>query len=290
MTSDSFRESLLLYFDQLRERVVSQDGDWTVKGFIDIYQRIYTISLDTKVLSKVLELLMFPVLVKFAQENKYQIHLARQQNQYPDISLISEDNIYYAVDIKTTFRKGVDKSGAVRVNGMTLGTFGGYFRDRERATLSTFPYKMYAKHYVLGVVYSQVPGVDERQIYNVSQLSEIPSVARDFSFFLQEKYRIAADRAGSGNTKNIGSTVFLDRLMNGTGVFADLGIEVFDDYWMNYRTREMAKADGFEKQPYRNLFEYKNFKEKGAQILNIDETSIESEAIELENDNETPEE
>src|SRR6266498_6139884 len=252
--SDPFRESLLGYFDDLRSRVSTEQGDWTVKGFIDIYQRIYTISLDTKVLSKVLELVMFPVIVKFAQANKYQIVLARAQNQYPDISLFSEaDDTYYALDIKTTYRTGIDKKGRMKVNGMTLGTFGVYFRDRERATISTFPYSRYKKHYVLGVLYSQVPGIDERQVYEISDLAQIPSVATNFEFFLHEKYRIAADRAGSGNTKNIGSTVFLDRLLEGTGVFAELGVEIFDDYWRNYRTRAMAKAEGFETTPYSNL-------------------------------------
>lgn len=62
MQRDDFREGLLQYFDELEQRVSTQDGEWTVKGFIDVYQRIYTISLDTKVLSKVLELLMFPVI------------------------------------------------------------------------------------------------------------------------------------------------------------------------------------------------------------------------------------
>ena len=289
MTSELFRETLLRYFDEISRRVATEDGNWTVKGFIDVYQRIYTISLDTKVLSKVLELLMFPVIEKFAQENNYQMVLARQQNQYPDISLISEDNMYYALDIKTTFRRGVDRNGNAKVNGMTLGTFGGYFRDRERATLSTFPYKMYSKHYVLGVVYTQVPEVDERRSYDIAQLADIPSVARDFTFLLHEKYRIAADRAGSGNTKNIGSTVYLDRLIDGQGVFADLGIEIFDDYWMNYRTREMARAEGFERQPYANLLDYRKFKEQGVHILKIEETDIQSEADEVGNESDLPE-
>lgn len=277
-SSDPFRETLIGYFDELRERVSTETGDWTVKGFIDIYQRIYTISLDTKVLSKVLELLMFPVITKFAEEHHYELVLARQQNQYPDVSLISSDGVYYALDIKTTYRTGIDTKGFAKVSGMTLGTFGGYFRARDTATISTFPYNKYAKHYVLGVVYTQVRGVDERRVYEISQLAEIPSVATDFEFFLHEKYRIAADRAGSGNTKNIGSTVFLDRLMNGRGVFADLGVEVFDDYWMNYRTKAMARAEGFAQQPYRNLIEYKRFKEQGNQILQIPEEQIETEA------------
>jgi hypothetical protein len=277
-STDPFRQTLIGYFDELRERVSTETGDWTVKGFIDIYQRIYTISLDTKILSKVLELLMFPVIAKFAEEHGYELVLARQQNQYPDVSLISSDGVYYALDIKTTYRTGTDRNGRAKVSGMTLGTFGGYFRARESATISTFPYSKYAKHYVLGVVYTQVQGVDERRVYEISQLAEIPSVATDFEFFLQEKYRIAADRAGSGNTRNIGSTVFLERLMNGTGVFADLGVEIFDDYWMNYRTKAMARAEGFSQQPYRNLIEYKRFKELGTQILQIPEEQIRTEA------------
>lgn len=243
------------YFDDMRKQVTTDKGHWTVKGFIDVYQQIYTISLDTKVLSKVLELLMFPIIKKFALEHNYQIVLARQQNQYPDLSLISPDGEYYAVDIKTTYRKSRDKNGIVRVNGMTLGTFGGYFRVRDKAVISTFPYQRYRKHLVLGVVYSQAPDIDEQKIYRIDQLTDIPSVANDFEFFLHEKYCVASDRPGSGNTKNIGSTVFLDRLINGTGVFADLGVEIFDDYWMNYRTQAMAKEDGFEKPPYRNLLE-----------------------------------
>lgn len=282
--SDPFREALLSYFGDLRRQVSTENGDWTVKGFIDVYQRIYTVSLDTKVLSKVLELVMFPVIMRFAQEHHYQVVLARAQNQYPDISLISEvDDTYYALDIKTTYRTGADKQGRMKVNGMTLGTFGGYFRDRERSTISTFPYSRYQKHYVLGVLYSQILGVDERHVYEISDLAQIPSVATDFEFFLHEKYRIAADRAGSGNTKNIGSTLFVDRLLAGTGVFAELGIDIFDDYWRYYRTRAMAKAEGFDTPPYTNLVEYKRYKEQGSSILQIPENQIETEAFEQDN-------
>lgn len=280
VSDDPFRQSLLALFDELYQRVATENGEWTVKGFIDIYQQIYTISLDTKVLSKVLELLLFPVIARFADTHGYQMVLARQQNQYPDLSLISPDGLYYALDIKTTYRRGMDREGRARVNGMTLGTFGGYFRVRDRAVISTFPYNHYAKHYVLGVVYTPAQGIDERRVYPIDQLAQIPSVATDFQFFLHEKYRIAADRAGSGNTRNIGSTVFLDRLINGTGVFAELGIDVFDDYWMNYRTRAMAREEGLAQPPYSNLREYQQFKQRGAQILNISPDAIESEADE----------
>lgn len=279
MEPDQFRESLLQYFDELKERVATENGDWTVKGFIDVYKRIYTISLDTKVLSKVLELLMLPVFVRFAEEQGYTLVPARAQNQYPDISLVSkvDETICYAVDIKTTYRTQKDKNDQMRVSGMTLGTFGGYFRIRDRPVSSTFAYNRYTRHYVLGVVYSRVTGIDERSVYSIAELDDIPSVARDFQFFLHEKYLIASDGPGSGNTKNIGSTKYLDRLINGTGVFAKLGIEVFDDYWMNYRTKGMAREDGFEMPPYTNLKSYQAYKKQGAEILSVPADEVESE-------------
>lgn len=279
MVEDPFRSSLLDYFDELKDRVVTKDGDWTVKGFIDIYRRIYTISVDSKVLSKVLELLMFPVLQQFAQRNGFRVILAQAQNQYPDLTLVStsNENLCFAVDIKTTYRTKVDQDGLMRVNGMTLGTFGGYFRNRDRPVNSVMAYARYAKHYVLGVVYSRAENIDERQVYEIEHLTDIPSVASDFQFFLHEKYRIASDGPGSGNTKNIGSTKYLDRLLNGTGVFAKLGEAVFNDYWMNYRTRSMAKDDGFEAPLYINLRTYHEFKKRGSQILEIPVEDVETE-------------
>lgn len=219
--------------------------------------------------------------MRFADEQGYNVVLAQAQNQYPDLTLISKthESQCFAVDIKTTYRLPADKDGNTRVNGMTLGTFGGYFRIRNRPASSTFAYDRYVKHYVLGAVYSRVKGIDERLVYEIADLSDIPSVVHNFQFFLQEKYRIASDGPGSGNTKNIGSTTYLDRLLNGTGVFAGLGIEVFDDYWMNYRTRAMAKAEGFESPPYTNLRNYQVYKRQGANIISVPEGQIESEVL-----------
>jgi hypothetical protein len=83
---------------------------------------------------------------------------------------------------------------------------------------------------------------------------------KDFIFFVQEKYKIATDRPGSGNTKNIGSVLKIDELVNGKGPFAKLGEEVFDDYWMFYLTKDMAKAVELTGAPYKNLKEYTGYK------------------------------
>ncbi len=88
MDVNDFRENLLTHFDRFRHALATDVGDWVVKGFIDVYRNIYTLSADTKVVSKVIELLLFPVISQFAAEHGYKIVLSEHQNYYPDISFI----------------------------------------------------------------------------------------------------------------------------------------------------------------------------------------------------------
>ena len=253
--TDFFRANLLKYTDDFYAVLSTKDLDWTVKGFIDISKNVYTISSDTKVISKVIELMLFPILQKFALENNYKMILSKEQNYYPDITFI-KNNKKIALDIKSTYRK--DKN---TVSGFTLGAFTGYFRDRNSNKNITFPYNQYHKHYILGVIYSQNKKcINEKNIYNLSDIEKISSVIRDFVFIIQEKYLIASDRAGSGNTKNIGSSVLITDLENGTGPFSKPGIKIFDDFWMNYMTKDMAKMVDLKNPPYHNLSEYMKYR------------------------------
>ena len=253
---ERFRKELLIHVDLFNEAISSGTGDWIVKGFIDIAKNIYTISVDTKVVSKIMELLLFPKICQFAQENSYKMVLCKEQNFYPDVSFIDSKNNKFAVDLKSTYRKNEKE-----VNGMTLGAFTGYFRDRKSKKNITFPYEEYAGHFVLGVIYSRTDGnLDEKKVYHLSELQNITSVIREFTFFVQEKYSIALDRPGSGNTKNIGSVTKIDDLIHGHGPFTQLGEEIFDDYWMYYLTKDMAKSVDLKGAPYKNLREYKEYK------------------------------
>ncbi len=236
--------------------VSTEKGDWIIKGFIDIARNIYTISVDTKVISKIMELLLFPELARFAEKYDLKMVLSEQQNFYPDISFVDKNEHRFALDLKSTYR--IDSH---RVNGMTLGAFTGYFRDRNSTKNITFPYGSYTGHFVLGVIYSKVENmIDERRKYTLADLERITSVIKDFQFFAQEKYRIASDRPGSGNTKNIGSVTEIDRLINGAGPFAMLGEAIFDDYWMYYLTEDMARAAELPRRPYTNLSSYLKYK------------------------------
>lgn len=253
---EKFKTQLLKHVALFNTAVSTGEGDWVVKGFIDIAKNIYTISIDTKVISKIMELLLFPKICQFAQDNNYKIVLCKEQNFYPDISFLDNENNKFAVDLKSTYRKN-----GKEVNGMTLGAFTGYFRDRKSKKNITFSYDEYIGHFVLGVIYSRTGQIlDERKIYKLEDLQNITSVIRDFSFFVQEKYKIALDRPGSGNTKNIGSVIKIDELIRGKGPFAELGEDIFDDYWMYYLTNDMARAVDLKDAPYKNLKEYREYK------------------------------
>src|SRR3990172_3000487 len=83
-----FKQKLAAFVEGLKGHVATEDDQWTIKGFIDIFRNIYTISADTKIVSKILEIHLFPKLLEFANENNFYIVLAEQQNYYPDLSFV----------------------------------------------------------------------------------------------------------------------------------------------------------------------------------------------------------
>ncbi|NMC61094.1 MAG: restriction endonuclease [Candidatus Methanofastidiosa archaeon] len=256
MELDNFQKSLLQHTEDFRKVLATPSGDWSVKGFIDVAKNIYTISVDTKVVSKIIELMMFPVLQRFAKENNFEMIFSAEQNHYPDVTFIAKDKQKLALDLKSTYRRNHDT-----VSGFTLGAFTGYFRFRDSKKNITFPYKEYSKHYILGVIYTQQENlIDENRVYTIDDLEEILSVVKDFDFIVQEKYKIAKDRPGSGNTKNIGSCIKISELKEGSGPFSKLGVKIFDDYWINYMTLEMARSARLQKPPYSNLKEYLKYR------------------------------
>lgn len=263
MTPEIFLKKMQEDVSTFAKAVATKEGEWIIKGFIDINKNIYTISVDTKIISKVLELLLFPMFTKFAEKNNMDIELASQQNFYPDVTFIHrESKTKFAVDIKSTYRKNNEE-----VNGMTLGAFTGYFRDRKSSKNTLYPYEEYLGHFVLGVIYTQCNDVaDERNQFTLDELDEIPSVIKDFQFFVQPKYKIASWRPGSGNTKNIGSVTKINELISGSGPFAKLGEEVYDDYWMYYLTNDMART-AETTRPYTNLKTYIDYKQRGGAKL-----------------------
>lgn len=87
-TKQEFLNKLKTFATELTEHVLDNVGNWKVKGFIDINQNIYTISSDTKIISKILEIQLFPKFKEFANQNNYDMVLAEMQNWYPDLSFV----------------------------------------------------------------------------------------------------------------------------------------------------------------------------------------------------------
>lgn len=228
MTKEEFLKALQTEVLDYNKIIATDKGDWIVKGFIDIYRNIYTISIDTKVVSKVIEILLIPEFEKFAIKHNLKLILPPQQNFYPDLSFVcNATGNKFAVDIKSTFKDSKNK-----IKSMTLGAFTGYFRNRDSKKNTTFPYQDYQSHLVLGVIYTQVAeSANEKNVYKLDEIESIASVIKDFQFFVQPKYKIASASPGSGNTKNIGAINNLERLIKGQGVFSELGEDVYDDYW-----------------------------------------------------------
>ena len=57
-----FERQMREYLPRFKLALANDIGDWVVKGFIDTYENIYTISADTKVISKLIELMLFPLM------------------------------------------------------------------------------------------------------------------------------------------------------------------------------------------------------------------------------------
>jgi hypothetical protein len=264
---EDFAGKLAKLANTLKKQVSTEDGQWTVRGFIDIFRNVYTISSDTKIVSKILEIHLFPQILAFAQVNGYKVVLAEHQNYYPDISFVKSDDesIRFAVDFKTTYR---NPGKPHLCNGFTLGSHGEYFVNRTSRKNIQFPYSSYSGHFCLGIIYDRADNatIDETRIHGIDELKAITSVVKNFDFFVAEKWKIASDRGGSGNTANIGSIQNIADIVNGRGMFSKLGESWFDDYWTNYRKITVPDGAGGSKK-IANLKDFVEYKRGDVSLI-----------------------
>ncbi len=254
MTKEEFLDLLSGEVGLYKEELETEDSEWIVKGFIDVDRNIYSITNDTKVVSKIIEIILIPRLHRFAEENGLKLELPTKQNFYPDLTFRDNEGHLFAVDFKSSYYTGET------VNGLTLGSYWGYFRERDLVKNMDYSYNSYSSHTVLGILYRKATQYEaEQKVYSIDELAEIHSVIENFIFFVQPKWKIASDKPGSGNTRNIGAINNIDKLVNGKGPFADLGEEVYDDYWMGYFNKADARMAGIGTPRYNNLKSYKDY-------------------------------
>ncbi len=84
----------------------------------------------------------------------------------------------------------------------------------------------------------------DQKIVAVDEIKHIATVMNNMQFFVAEKWQLASDRKGSGNTANIGSISHIGDILAGNGTFAKLGEDWFDEYWMNHGRLQIPDGKG----------------------------------------------
>lgn len=237
--------------------------NWEISALINSDNRMISLGSDSKLIGRIFELLSHSILQEIADENNFILQPSDRQTVYPDFTLMKneDDPPKIAIDIKTTYRT-FNKNGEPGNYSFTLGSYTSYMRNETKNIM--YPYSQYDKHYVIGFIYTRNREADEGKIYGIEQIGELPVPYKDVEVFVQEKYKIAGEKPGSGNTENIGSfkTNNMDYLINGEGPFSVLGISVFDDYWAGYPEYRASSKN------YTSLEEYFTYCENNKQ--NVD--------------------
>lgn len=212
-----------------------------IAGLITKDRKIYPFSTDTKVLSTIFEMLIRPYVYEFASRYGFQIFEPAQQNFYPDFTFMRDekDKAKIALDVKTTYRRF--KQDGTWLAGFTLGSFASFMRNDTKNI--AFPYSDYAGHYIMGFIYTRQKNIANR-IYTPDRIDAITPTYSAVEYFIQEKYKIAGDVPGSGNTENICSfsASSIEEFSAGRGPFSTLGKKIFEEYWRGYpRYRKKGK-------------------------------------------------
>lgn len=100
MKKQDFVQKFRIFLNTLQDKIC-EDSKWKIKGFIDNDKTIFTLSNDTKVISKILEIHLFPYILDFANTHNFEVILPSHQNYYPDLSFVSkkDSQIKFAIDI-----------------------------------------------------------------------------------------------------------------------------------------------------------------------------------------------
>lgn len=211
---------------------LTKDWDWKVEGFLDTNGYVHPIDSDTKVISTVFERLSSPVIRTIASSEDYTVEVANQTT-YPDFTLSKKGKDgslehRIAIDIKTTYSQ--------REMLFTLGGYNSFLRNDAKNIL--YPYSTYNEHWIIGFIYNRENLFDEYDLDSMPKAGAIQCSYSLNTFFIREKSSITGLRAGSGNTKNIGSVKVKNAQVfhSVQGPFTNFNNpkKACDKYWRNY--------------------------------------------------------
>jgi hypothetical protein len=237
------------------EKLDAKTSVYDICGVVTKDGVVYPLGSDTKVLSTVFELLTRPLIAEIAQEAGLIWTEPTVQNHYPDFTLMSSatDNKKIAIDVKTTYiNKDTDSFN------FTLGGYTSFIRGTGTKNI-VYPFSEYSEHWVIGYVYTRLASKKSalNETFGIDQLDSINLPYEKVNVFVQEKWKIAGDKAGSGNTTNIGSiNGRIDDFKNVIPIFASDA--EYLEYWRGYETTAEKRAN-----TYKNIDEFRALKKSG---------------------------
>lgn len=208
-----------------------QNG-YSLCGVVDRRARVYPLGSDTKVISTLFEIVTRQAVTAYADKTGLHPAEPQQQNYYPDFTLMRDkaDRNKVAIDVKTTYREGQTHFR------YTLGSYTSYIHPETEERNIAFPYSDYGEHWIIGFVYRRMESRKDTsgRVFSFNTLEQVPVPFDDVEVFVQEKWKIAGDTAGSGNTNNIGSiSGTIADFREGRGVFESEA--EFLEYWRGYK-------------------------------------------------------
>lgn len=208
--------------------------EWGIVGILTQNGNVYTLSFDSKILSGIFEIFCEPIIRSIAIDHHFILGKSAQ-TIYPDFTLYHENNPQHkiAIEVKSTYRQYNNK-GELKKFGFTLGSYRSFLRDPSGKRGILYPYSDYSQHWIIGFIYSRNPECRTTEIRKIIEASTLKSPYTDIAYFVQEKYKIAGKKPGSGNTTNIGSfkNNKIEDFQKGIGGFESH--KEFENYWREY--------------------------------------------------------
>ena len=221
-------------FDKKIHQIYPQGIEWGIVGILTKNGNVYTLSFDSKILSGIFEIFCEPIVRSIAKDQNLMVEKSAQ-NIYPDFTLYSADepNKKIAVEVKSTYRQYNSKEELKKFS-FTLGSYRSFLRDPLGKKGILYPYLEYIEHWIIGFLYSRNPECKMTEIKKIIEASSLQSPYKNIEYFVQEKYKIAGKKPGSGNTTNIGSfkSSDINHFREGIGGFNSQ--QEFEEYWRNY--------------------------------------------------------
>lgn len=155
-------------------------------GVVDRRVRVYPLGSDAKVINTLFEIVARQAVSSCADKVRMQLVNPTEQNYYP---------------------------------GFTLRSYTSYIRPETEGKNIVFLYGHYGRHWIIGFVYKRSEGKWDTsgRIYSFDTLKDVFIPFDEIEVFMQENWRIAGNKAGSGKAANVGS---IAELSAAKGVFA----------------------------------------------------------------------